>query len=382
MSTGELTTQLPSDALNRLTSTVTGNTTTSSTYNGDGMLVGTTQGGATPQYVQDLATSLPQILQSTTGTTNITYLYGRERLTAVQGGVKTWFGTDVLGSGRQVLSNGGVPLKAINYDPWGQVEGTTQPGSFGFTGELQDVTTGLVNLRARWYQPNSGKFVGRDPFTGLLTLPQTAVPYTYVENTPVNKVDPSGNLAVFVGGLGSDTYVQDPFNPQHMVSVWEMGRRFAGKGIIPGKTFIAPWNNALGIEQLVRSVSSSTCSVEPIILVGHSLGAQTIMNVALDLPSVKIDLMITEDIVNLSADVQMAKKPASVVRQLNFTSGNSPLNVAEKAFLLVPEYVDGAENWLVDGAIHTTLDNEFFDSTKTRPNPVWSISESAIRSIH
>jgi hypothetical protein len=32
--------------------------------------------------------------------------------------------------------------------PWGQVCGVTVP-TFGFTGELQDGTTGLVYLRAR-----------------------------------------------------------------------------------------------------------------------------------------------------------------------------------------------------------------------------------------
>jgi len=38
----------------------------------------------------------------------------------------------------------------VNYDPYGTPETGSVP-TFGFTGELQDSATELVNLRARWY---------------------------------------------------------------------------------------------------------------------------------------------------------------------------------------------------------------------------------------
>ena len=56
------------------------------------------------------------------------------------------------------------------------MESGTVP-TFGFTGELQDVATGLVNLRARWYSTAQGRFGSRDPFAGMMERPQTLAQY-------------------------------------------------------------------------------------------------------------------------------------------------------------------------------------------------------------
>jgi RHS repeat-associated protein len=44
-----------------------------------------------------------------------------------------------------------------SYDPWGQVESGSAP-TFGFTGELRDSPSGMVYLRARWYNPQYEPF--------------------------------------------------------------------------------------------------------------------------------------------------------------------------------------------------------------------------------
>jgi len=36
-----------------------------------------------------------------------------------------------------------------------------------------DHASGLVNLRARYYDPASGRFTSRDPVAGLISLPAT-----------------------------------------------------------------------------------------------------------------------------------------------------------------------------------------------------------------
>jgi hypothetical protein len=69
-----------------------------------------------------------------------------------------------LDSVRLTLSDAGMPLDVVNYDPWGTPESGTIP-IFSFTGELQDVTTGLVNLRARWYHTGRGTFTAWSDFT-------------------------------------------------------------------------------------------------------------------------------------------------------------------------------------------------------------------------
>jgi len=87
------------------------------------------------------------VLTSTQGSATTDYLYGLDRLAAASSGTRTWYGGCALGSVRQTLSDSGAALGSVSYDPWGAVESGSAP-SFGFTGELQDTTAGLVNLRA------------------------------------------------------------------------------------------------------------------------------------------------------------------------------------------------------------------------------------------
>ncbi|MCS7001192.1 MAG: RHS repeat-associated core domain-containing protein, partial [Candidatus Kapabacteria bacterium] len=64
-----------------------------------------------------------------------------------------------------------------------------------YTGEAQ--SGGLVYLRARYYGPQWGRFLTRDPLMGQHTQPQTFNPYAYVTNNPINLIDPSGLRGVW-----------------------------------------------------------------------------------------------------------------------------------------------------------------------------------------
>jgi hypothetical protein len=65
---------------------------------------------------------------------------------------------------------------------------------------------GLLYLRARYYDPQLGRFLSRDPFPGLATIPQSLHPYAYVFNNPATLSDPSGHfapilIALIIGGV-------------------------------------------------------------------------------------------------------------------------------------------------------------------------------------
>ena len=84
------------------------------------------------------------------------------------------------------------------YDAYGTpVYGTLVYGTpttpFGYAGQYQDATTGLVNDTARWYQTQTGGFTTRDPAFAI-----TDTAYTYANGDPVNNSDPLG----LCGGLG------------------------------------------------------------------------------------------------------------------------------------------------------------------------------------
>ncbi|MBU3978759.1 RHS repeat-associated core domain-containing protein [Patescibacteria group bacterium] len=74
-----------------------------------------------------------------------------------------------------------------------------------YQGQQQDPESNLYYLRARYYDPATGRFISRDPVKGTLTNPQTQNPYAYAGNDPINNSDPSGEfypeLAVLGGGL-------------------------------------------------------------------------------------------------------------------------------------------------------------------------------------
>ena len=47
-------------------------------------------------------------------------------------------------------------------------------------------------LRARYYDPTTGRFISRDPIRGTLTNPQSQNGYNYANANPVNLSDPGG----------------------------------------------------------------------------------------------------------------------------------------------------------------------------------------------
>jgi RHS repeat-associated protein len=100
---------------------------------------------------------------------------------------------DRLGSVRALTDASGTVTATYRTDAYGVPTTTTgssgQP--FGFTGEPVD-PTGLVNLRARMYDPTTGRFTSRDSWPGSVTLPTSLDRYVYVQDNPATLTDPSG----------------------------------------------------------------------------------------------------------------------------------------------------------------------------------------------
>jgi RHS repeat-associated protein len=55
------------------------------------------------------------------------------------------------------------------------------------SGPVVDAESGLIYLRARYYDPATGQFLNRDPL-----VDETRAPYSYAGNNPLNRTDPSG----------------------------------------------------------------------------------------------------------------------------------------------------------------------------------------------
>jgi RHS repeat-associated protein len=97
-----------------------------------------------------------------------------------------------LGSPRLVIDvlDGSV-AQQLDYDEYGRVTADTNPGfqPFGFAGGLYDSDTGLVQFGARDYDPETGRWIRKDP--DLFGSDATNL-YLYALADPVNLIDPDG----------------------------------------------------------------------------------------------------------------------------------------------------------------------------------------------
>ncbi|MEM9385517.1 MAG: RHS repeat-associated core domain-containing protein [Pseudomonadota bacterium] len=100
--------------------------------------------------------------------------------------------SDQRGSVRLVVdSSDGTVVQRIDYGVWGDIEFDSNPGfqPFGFAGGLYDQDTGLTYFNYRDYDASTGRWMTADPsgFVGSKTNL-----YAYVDNDPINLIDPMG----------------------------------------------------------------------------------------------------------------------------------------------------------------------------------------------
>jgi RHS repeat-associated protein len=70
-----------------------------------------------------------------------------------------------------------------------------------YAGHRRHDDTGLVYMKARWYDPGSGTFLSVDPVVAGAGDPQAYNAYAYARNNPINLTDPTGMCpAALMGG--------------------------------------------------------------------------------------------------------------------------------------------------------------------------------------
>jgi len=179
------------DHENRLVESYIGGVSSVYTYNGDGLRVSRTIGQTSVSYIWDVNAGLPVILQDSEGNT---YVYGLDLISRTDDeGNQEYYLYDGLGSTTDLQGESGSAVAGYTYDVFGAIrdQSGSSPNEFTFTGEQVD-GTGLQYLRARYYEPEIGRFLTQDPFWGSLGNPQSQNRYPYAGGNPVNRIDPSG----------------------------------------------------------------------------------------------------------------------------------------------------------------------------------------------
>jgi RHS repeat-associated protein len=187
------------DARNRLISA--NNNGASFTYDGLGRRTGKNILSVSNSFLYDGANPV-QELNGTTPTANM-LTGGIDELFQRTDSSGSWsYLTDALGSTMALTNSAGASQVQYSYDSYGNmsVSGGATTNSYTYTGRETD-GLGLYYYRARYYNPQLGRFLSEDPigFQGGIDL------YAYADDDPIENTDANGTLP----GLPPEPYHSD-----------------------------------------------------------------------------------------------------------------------------------------------------------------------------
>jgi RHS repeat-associated protein len=181
------------DFENRLTSiTLPGNPgTVSFKYDPLGRRIYKSSSSATSIYAYDG----DNLIEETNSAGSVVARYAQtqyvdEPLAMLRSGATSYFETDGSGSTTSLSNASGTLAQTYTFDSFGKT--TNSSGSltnpFQYTSRELDGETNLYYFRARYFDPNVGRFISEDPLSWSVGTNY----YSYVQNSPLNLLDPSG----------------------------------------------------------------------------------------------------------------------------------------------------------------------------------------------
>ena len=173
------------DAFNRLSSYTNGVTNASYTYGADNLRKSKTVDGVTTNYTWN---GSDMVLEEK-GTQTNRYYYGADGIAfANLNGTTNYYQKNAHGDITALTNANGTITKNYQFDAFGNelTNNANDTNPFRYAGQYQDNETGLIYLRNRYYDSNNGRFITEDPIKDGLNW------YVYVNNNPINFIDPLG----------------------------------------------------------------------------------------------------------------------------------------------------------------------------------------------
>ncbi|MGI8335224.1 RICIN domain-containing protein [Actinomadura scrupuli] len=148
---------------------------------------------------------------------------------------------DWLGSTTDVTTSNGAPQLRLAYDTYGATTATGLAASpprhpLNYTGQYQDLSTGLYDMRARNYNSNIGQFTTRDPLENY-----THQAYAYAADAPSYMTDPTGASLWPAPGESIGHWLMGDWVWEHQTGI---GRGLAVAGLfacVGGAEVLCPW---------------------------------------------------------------------------------------------------------------------------------------------
>jgi RHS repeat-associated protein len=192
-------------------------------YDAEGNRVRKWSGGEGRTYLIDHEEMFAQVVREESATESIDYLrgVGLIRQTRKVGAVteELFPLPGHLGTSLGAVGPDGEIAEAISGDSFGKLDSPSEKRQKHlYAGEYWDQDSGMLYLRARWYEPSVGRFASADPYQGRSQEPRTLNRYLYAHADVVNLIDPLGLVATTSEAMGG-------LNISAMVRLQNLGQR-------------------------------------------------------------------------------------------------------------------------------------------------------------
>jgi RHS repeat-associated protein len=247
------------DAIGKLVSYENGKDKVTFAYDGEGRRISKTVNGKKISFINDPNASLSRVLleKDEQGKTKKRYVYGFSRLFGQGISGTQFFLYEHPGKSVSLLTDKNQKiLENYSYGAFGVKNGGRET-PYGYAGEEYDEETGLIYLRARYYDPELGRFISPDSILGVLGDPQTLNAYVYVKNNPINYIDPSGlqGLKVPITIFSNPPGAQTPTGTSLTGHTWHGGVNVNLRPYTQGA-----WLRGLEFNETERSLCAQTDS--------------------------------------------------------------------------------------------------------------------------
>ncbi len=265
--------------------------------------------------------------RSAAGNTLLAHYNYADRLLSLRTGASVqYYHYDALGSTVNLTNESGATQVGYQLDPWGHIRGEsgTSVNRQIFTGQEHDPNTGLIYFGARYYDPDTARFITQDPYMGEPNTPPSLNRYLYAYSNPMVYVDWGGYASWEYGA-----WLKNMGPTGAMLSSASKGIEFLGEKV----------------DQYVEKNAPGTASI---VVATFSKTAITVSKGVVDIPKdvAEQSVEFAKDPTNLSkipvlgqVGTNLGESAARFVKNPNMETGVQAFGAGSAGFLIVAPFL-------------------------------------------